>query len=207
MDEMNSVEKVDSKSAIMKAALAEFAEYGLDGARVDRIAKLAGVNKAMIYYYFSSKNELHREIVNFVFKPFLDRMRTSVHGSDNIVEGLRSFASEFAQFAGEVPEFRRILLHELAAGESEMVHTLAVAIVASGLPDHLKSAMERRIAAGEFRHIAVIQALVSFQMMNIGYLLLAPVVDRIWSVQDRRAFLEERKESILDLFLYGVVKR
>lgn len=47
-----------TKERILEAASVEFAERGFDGARVDEIAKRAGVNKALIYYYYKSKEEL-----------------------------------------------------------------------------------------------------------------------------------------------------
>lgn len=47
-----------NKTRILEAAAAEFAERGFDGARVDVIAKRAGINKALIYYYYKSKEEL-----------------------------------------------------------------------------------------------------------------------------------------------------
>ena len=47
-----------SQQAILLAARDEFAQHGLAGARVDRIAERAGLNKRLIYYYFSSKDEL-----------------------------------------------------------------------------------------------------------------------------------------------------
>ncbi|OLV16154.1 TetR family transcriptional regulator [Deinococcus marmoris] len=47
-----------TKQRIFEAATAEFAQYGIAGARIDRIAAAAGSNKAMIYTYFGSKDEL-----------------------------------------------------------------------------------------------------------------------------------------------------
>jgi AcrR family transcriptional regulator len=47
-----------SQSTILAAARDEFAEYGLGGARVDRIAERAGLNKRLIYYYFADKEQL-----------------------------------------------------------------------------------------------------------------------------------------------------
>ena len=47
-----------SQSHILDAALAEFADHGLGGARMDRIAERAGVNKRLIYYYFENKESL-----------------------------------------------------------------------------------------------------------------------------------------------------
>jgi AcrR family transcriptional regulator len=47
-----------SQQAILDAALGEFAQHGLAGARVDRIAERAGLNKRLLYYYFTSKDDL-----------------------------------------------------------------------------------------------------------------------------------------------------
>ena len=51
-----------------------FAEQGLAGARMDEIARAAKVNKALLYYYFRSKEELHR----FVLETLLSQLRAKV---------------------------------------------------------------------------------------------------------------------------------
>src|SRR5438045_3326063 len=48
-----------TRAVILNAAIAEFTSKGLSGARIDRIAKRAGVNKRMIYYYFGNKEGLY----------------------------------------------------------------------------------------------------------------------------------------------------
>ena len=63
---MSSIAKRDAertRQAILDAATAEFAENGLAGARVDRIAEDAGANKRMIYYYFTSKEDLYLSVL------------------------------------------------------------------------------------------------------------------------------------------------
>ena len=52
-----------TRARILKAAKAEFARYGLGGARVDRVATRAKANKRMIYHYFGSKEDLFRAVV------------------------------------------------------------------------------------------------------------------------------------------------
>jgi AcrR family transcriptional regulator len=52
-----------TKSRILDAAAAEFAHYGIDGARVDRIASKASANKQLIYAYFGGKEALFAEVV------------------------------------------------------------------------------------------------------------------------------------------------
>jgi AcrR family transcriptional regulator len=60
---------------ILETAEKVFAEKGFDGARVDEIAKLAGVNKALIYYYFESKDKLLEEL----FKNYINRTIQKKH--------------------------------------------------------------------------------------------------------------------------------
>lgn len=52
-----------TKALVLKAATEEFAEYGLAGARIDRIAERAGANKRLLYVYFGDKNQLFDAVV------------------------------------------------------------------------------------------------------------------------------------------------
>src|SRR5437867_7995899 len=56
-----------SRAAILKAAVREFAQEGVAGARTDAIARAAGVNKALLYYYFEGKEGLYRAVLDQVF--------------------------------------------------------------------------------------------------------------------------------------------
>ncbi len=63
-----------SKERILGAAQAIFAKKGFDGARVDEIAKQAGVNKALIYYYFKSKEEILHALLHLAIDDFSARL-------------------------------------------------------------------------------------------------------------------------------------
>ena len=57
-----------SQSTILAAARDEFAEYGLGGARMDRIAERAGLNKRLIYYYFEDKEKLFQAVLEQAYR-------------------------------------------------------------------------------------------------------------------------------------------
>src|SRR5260370_7216863 len=57
----------ESQAAILKAAVREFAREGVAGARTDAIARAAGVNKALLYYYFKDKEALYQAVLDEVF--------------------------------------------------------------------------------------------------------------------------------------------
>src|SRR5216684_5338827 len=57
----------ESRAAILRAAAQEFAEHGIAGARTDAIARQAGVNKALLYYYFKDKEKLYGAVLDNAF--------------------------------------------------------------------------------------------------------------------------------------------
>ena len=57
-----------ARRRILAAARQEFAASGLDGARVDRIAAAAGINKAMLYYYFGDKEALYLAVLEYAYE-------------------------------------------------------------------------------------------------------------------------------------------
>src|ERR1700742_2040210 len=57
----------ESRAAILQAAMREFSREGVAGARTDAIARAAGVNKALLYYYFEDKETLYGAVLDQVF--------------------------------------------------------------------------------------------------------------------------------------------
>src|ERR1051326_2047926 len=68
-------------AAILKSALEEFAHEGVTGARTDEIARRAGVNKALLYYYFKDKDGLYAAALEQVFSGLNVRVMTVLEDS------------------------------------------------------------------------------------------------------------------------------
>ncbi len=91
-----------TKSRILDAAFREFAEYGVAGARVDRIARNAACNKNLIYVYFGGKEAL--------FATVLDRNLSEVYAGLRFTPGdLPGFARRVFDFAQANPGVYRLL--------------------------------------------------------------------------------------------------
>src|SRR5690349_9705243 len=61
-----------TKELLLEAATDEFAEFGLAGARIDRIAERAGANKRLLYVYFGDKDALFRTVLDRQTGPYLE---------------------------------------------------------------------------------------------------------------------------------------
>src|SRR5262245_13533830 len=107
---------VDSRRRIFQAAAAEFAARGYAGANVDRIARAARLNKAMIYYHFKSKAALYREILRDMFTAVGTRVAEVAAASCTPEDKVRAFVAAIAAEAHARAHFPPIWLRELAEG-------------------------------------------------------------------------------------------
>src|SRR3954470_21461255 len=69
---------VERRDAILAAALDEFSAQGFAAARLDDVAKRAGVAKGTIYLYFRDKEALFQELIGSVLAPFVDTLETAL---------------------------------------------------------------------------------------------------------------------------------
>ena len=106
----------DSRQRVFTAAAAEFAAHGYAGASVDRIARAAALNKAMIYYHFPSKAALYREILRDMFRAVRARVRTVADSDAAADDKVRAFVEAIATEAVARPHFPPIWLREIAEG-------------------------------------------------------------------------------------------
>lgn len=107
---------VDSRDRVFAAAAAEFAARGYAGANVDRIARTARLNKAMIYYHFENKAALYREILRDMFGAVRTAVADVAASADAPDEKIRRYVDAIARAAEARPHFPPIWLRELAEG-------------------------------------------------------------------------------------------
>ncbi len=109
-----------SQAAIFRAAAHEFAQRGYDAAGVDRIAARAHVNKAMIYYYFRSKQGLYVEVLRDMFRTVGARTGAIAEGEGTAEEKLDAWILTMVEEAADRPWFPPIMLRELASGAAHI---------------------------------------------------------------------------------------
>ena len=108
-----------TKAQILDAAEEEFARYGLAGARTEPIAAKTGVTKAMIHYYFGTKEELYQAVLKRYSASFLTAVETLDVKDLSSEEALKTFLR--AAVAHEIthPYQGKVLLHEAMNNEGK----------------------------------------------------------------------------------------
>jgi len=145
-----------SRDRLLAAAAAEFAARGFAGAKVDRIAAKARLNKAMIYYHFDNKAALYREILVGVFTTIADAV-SALPDEGTPEDQVRLFVQAVAREAWSRPHFAPMWLREMADGgghiDAKVVGQLRRVLQV------LQSIIARGVARGVFRpaHPLVVQ--------------------------------------------------
>jgi AcrR family transcriptional regulator len=138
----------DSRGRIVAAAAGEFAARGFAGANVDRIARAARVNKALIYYYFRNKAALYQEILREMFDAVAARVRDVAASAHAPEDKIRAYVEAIARTAQARPHFPPIWLREVAEGGRRLDDlTLRHA---RAIPNALAAILAEGRAAGRF---------------------------------------------------------
>jgi TetR/AcrR family transcriptional regulator len=188
---------------IIKAALTEFGERGLAAARLDDIAKRAGLSKGTIYLYFPNKEELFREMVRFTVIGQLEegeRQFSEISGS--ATEALTRFMRQYwtfirsAQFA---PLFR--LIHAEIHHYPDLARFYAEEVVSRG---HrlIASIISHGIETGEFRKV---DPSVAARMLTAPF-----VIHGLWCTHREcfesvaRKSDEQVLDELMQFYLYAI---
>ena len=141
----------NSRDRILQAALQEFAHKGIDGARVDEIARVSGANKNMIYHYFRSKENLFVAVLESVYENVRSRQQDLSLRDLDPVAAMRRLIEHTADIWIEVPEFNRLLASENLHQAKHVRRSKKIQSMYSPLIDTLKGILERGVKDGVFR--------------------------------------------------------
>jgi TetR/AcrR family transcriptional regulator len=188
-----------SPDVILDAAALEFAARGFGGARVDRIARRAKVNTAMIYYHFQSKERLYRSLLRRMFTLAADRLQVIAGGPGAPADKVDRAIAGIAAFIQEHTFFPAIMLREVAEGgahlDRETLKTLAA------VPRTVAGIVEEGIRRGDFRPVDPMFAYFSMLAPIVFYLAGTPIRKELSHLHvDLRAtspaeFVEQAQES------------
>lgn len=160
-----------SQQAILDAAAAEFAQHGLAGARVDRIAELAGLNKRLIYYYFGSKDDLFLAVLEAAYAR-IRAAEQALHLEDMPPAQALKRLTEFTwDYYIAHPEFLTFLNSENLHQGRHLAQSRKAQAVNSPLVETLGAILERGRQDGSFRGgIDPVQLYMSIAGMAYFYL-------------------------------------
>ena len=191
--------RIASRESLIGAAVAEFARKGFEGARVDEIAAAAGVNKQLVYHYFSSKQGLYLAALESVYAQIREKERRLSLGELEPREAMAQLVGFSFDYLLQHPEFIALLadenrnkgVHVLASDKLRQMHT--------PFRDMLAATLKAGIGQGLFRadfdpvNVYISIAGMSYFFFSNNHTLSAIFGRRL----DSRAALASRRRHVI----------
>ena len=199
-----------SRAAILQAAVREFAQQGVAGARTDAIARAAKVNKALLYYYFKDKEALYGAVLDQVFGGLVACVGEVLSRDLPPGEKILAYAGAHFDYVASHPMYPRIVQGEMmGAGRGRTNHLeRIVKKYFHPLFGRLAEVLKKGQAAGEFRPVDPLHFVPSMIAVIVFYFTSAPVM-RVMTGKDPLSpeRVAARRAAVLDLISAALFQR
>lgn len=188
-----------SRAAILKAAIHEFAEHGIAGARTDAIARAARVNKALLYYYFKDKDRLYQAVLDQVFSGLKTQVVPILESDLPPREKLLKYLGAYFDYVAMNPQFPRVVQSEWMRNPGVQAPRMQRIAKEYFRPiyQRLVDVIQQGVESGDFRRVNPMHFLPSMVAIIVFYFSAAPVLKTLMQVDpltperiaERRAFV------------------
>ncbi len=191
-----STQETDTEQLILNAAKNVFFRKGYDGARMQEIADEAGMNKALLHYYFRSKDKLFEAIFNSAFQQFIPHIVEHMSSDVSFEEKIEGFVENYLNVLTKIPQLPNFVLTEINRNPDKIVEMfdklgLKPSIVLQGI--------QKDMEEGKIRPINPKHLIINIIALCVFPFAARPLMQIILFENDAEkynAFLEERKKEV-----------
>lgn len=199
------VDDPETARRILAAAERIFAAEGMAGARTEEIARAARVNKAMLYYYFDSKEKLYRAVFENLFGQAGRAIQMATPVDASARQAILAFVEGYFQFRVENPNYARLMQHMVM--EDPKQYRWVAREYFEPRFRQLSGLIKRGIASGEFQSIDAARTAINIIAMIVFYFSGAPLHSELLGrdALDPQA-IAEHKRAVMDLLERGLFR-
>lgn len=201
-----SAKNLNTEQKILQAANKIFIEKGLEGSRMQEIADEAGINKALLHYYFRSKEKLFEGVFVEAFYKMFSGVVTLLEKDIPLFDKIKLFTEKYIDIINENPFIPSFVLHEL----NRQPQHLAELIAKSGIqPQIFIEQVKSEVIKGNIKPIDPRHLIVNMLSMSIFPFVATPILEKIIFKDDKKAlalFIEERKRTVPEFIINSIIK-
>ena len=202
-----TVQDKTTEKKILDAAKVVFLKKGFDGARMQEIADEAKINKALVHYYFRSKDKLFDAIFREAFQQFLPQIAEIIMTQKPLFEILEIFVDSYITMLSNNPHLPSFVMHEINRNPERIVNI----IKSSGIkPEYLEKAIQKEIKAGIINPIKPIHLIINIIAMCLFPFMARPIIQGFMfngSSEAYKKFLSERKKEVTSFIINSIRKK
>jgi len=191
-----------NRGAILKAALDVFSSDGYRGATIDRIAERAGLSKTNILYYFPSKEDIYRTVLQTTIEEWLEPLQ-AIDPDGDPIEELRRYISIKLEMSDKNPEGSRLFANEIQRGAPLVLDFLRTDLKA--LVDEKAQTIRKWISQGEIAAVDPYHLIFVIWATTQHYADFEVQIKALLGSQvDRPGFRDQAAQAVLSIILNGI---
>lgn len=194
----------NTENSILDAAELIFQRKGMDGARMQEIADQAGINKAMLHYYYKSKQLLFGAVFKKAFSLLAPQLNAVLNDDSSIEIKIQNFANNYISFISKHPYLPSFIIMELNKNPDFILKMKDSA----GFPnlEKFKNQVEKEVETGVLKPISGEQLFINIISLCIFPFIATPLVKALVNVNDTefKALMEARKTEIADFIIAAI---
>ncbi len=195
----------ETRAAILRAAADVFAQSGLAGARTETIARAAGVNKALLYYYFKSKDGLYCAVLEEHLREFSRRGLEVLDSPGSARSLVLRYVSMHFDFISSRPYYPALFQRMMMSGGRLLKRLVEEYFIP--LSRKFTALIERGIRNREFRRVDARHTAISLVALTVFYFSGAKVIREVSGVNPySKSQLKRRKEEVLEFIRHGLFR-
>lgn len=204
---MNNTKKDNTEEKILVAAKTVFIKKGMDGARMQEIADEAGINKALLHYYFRSKQKLFEAIVKDLFRQIFPNAIFLINAEKPFEQRLSDFINNYVGILLQNPFLPAFVIKEMNR-DTDFSGSIFNEI---GLnPLLLLTMLEKEMEAGTIVKMNPRDLIINLLSLCLFPFATKPLMQLIMfenNSEEYNQFLENRKKSITEFVLNAVLAK
>lgn len=191
----------DPEAKIREAAREVFIAQGYEGAKIRQIAEKAGVNLAMVNYYFRSKEELFKSIFQETFRELLGRIKTMLNEETPLETKIAKLIDQYTDFVLENPLLPGFVLFELRTNRAALFQEFDMKGAFEQSVFHRQLLQEAR--AGHIRAVEPLQILATLMSSIIFPVIATPLISYVGGLDEAgfRQFMLARKQLLPEMVM------
>jgi TetR/AcrR family transcriptional regulator len=197
---------LSTEEKILTAAKQVFLTRGMDGARMQDIADEAGINKALLHYYFRSKDQLFEKIFLEVAHAFLPRVFAILESDSTLFEKIERFCHEYISQVMTTPYVPIFILNEINRQPQELLKKI---LGGNKLPfEKLLTQINKEVKAGAIKPFEPLQLLMNALSLCVFPFLASPMIQLITGMNTKQfnAIMEKRKTEVPKMLIESIKK-
>lgn len=195
----------NTEEVILNAATAVFQKKGMDGTRMQEIADKAGINKAMLHYYYRSKQKLFEAVFKSAINLMAPKVIKIMETDEPLFDKIRNFTDKYITFISKHSFIPTFIIQELNRNPA-MIKDVFVSKFDNSVKLKLVTQIEELIKKGEIRSIKPEQLLVNIISLSVFPFIAKPLLSAILQKDEKayKAFLEDRKTHVAEFVINAI---